>query len=122
MALLLGQSNVNPIWLHRPTADPIVQCTLGLVWLSRFYIFVYLYNIRTPLTLGGNNDTDIATPTNEASFPDSNEMATAQPDGKATNVPTHTTRSRPRSRIMYVGHSVSVPQCFVKFNAIIPNR
>lgn len=62
--------------------------------------------IITLLTQGGSNETEIATPTNEAWFPDRIEMATAAPDGTATSVPTHTTRGSPRLYISVVGHII----------------
>lgn len=63
----------------------------------------------------------MATPTSEASFPESSEMATAQPDGNATNTPTHMPRRRPRSRIISVGQAQSA-HLSVKLNEIKPKK
>src|SRR5699024_7007670 len=53
------------------------------------------------------------------SFPCRSEMATAQPEGKATSVPTQVTRSKPRSLILSVGQAQSF-HCSVKLRAISP--
>ena len=77
--------------------------------------------IFTVLTAGGSNDTEMATPTKEASFPANRDIATAQPDGKATRVPTQAILGKPLSFIITVGHCWSA-QWSVKLSAIRPKK
>ena len=72
----------------------IFNCSLFKLNLTQMATAMQL----TEFTAGGNNEADIATPTNEPALPPNIDNATPAPDGNAINTPTHKPRIIPLNK------------------------